>query len=111
MPGPDATPQFPSLAPGDGGYESFYLRAVDPKRPCGVWLRHTVLKSPGEPAVGSLWAVVFDADEPGLGQLATGGVRVLGEPLPELDAQRVVLGGQLEVHERSTYTSTRREAP
>ena len=64
MPGPQATPQFPNLAIGDGGYESFYLRAVDPDRPRGAWLRHTVLKAPGEQAVGSLWAVVFDADEP-----------------------------------------------
>lgn len=64
MPGLQATPQFPRMATGDGGYESFYLRAVDPLHARGVWLRHTVLKSPGKPAVGSIWAVVFDADAP-----------------------------------------------
>lgn len=64
MPGLQATPQFPRMATGDGGYESFYLRAVDPLHPRGVWLRHTVLKSPGKPAAGSIWAVVFDADAP-----------------------------------------------
>lgn len=61
---PEATPQFPSFSIGDGGYESFYLRAVDPSSPRGVWLRHTVHKAPGKAAVGSIWAVVFDADAP-----------------------------------------------
>lgn len=58
------TPQFPSFALADGGYESFYMRAVDPERPRSVWLRHTVHKSPGHGAVGSIWATIFDAERP-----------------------------------------------
>ena len=41
------------------GYESYYLRAVDPERPRGVWLRHTTLGD-----VGSTWLTLFDADAP-----------------------------------------------
>ncbi|HTY96137.1 MAG TPA: hypothetical protein VMB91_03790 [Solirubrobacteraceae bacterium] len=44
-----------------GGYESFYLRAVSPSAPVGVWIRYTVHKRPGEPALGSVWCTVFDA--------------------------------------------------
>jgi hypothetical protein len=42
-------------------YESFYLRAVAPDRPLGVWIRHTVHKPPGHPPRGSVWCTVFDA--------------------------------------------------
>jgi hypothetical protein len=42
-------------------YESFYLRAVSPQEPVGVWIRHTVHKRPGERARGSVWCTVFDA--------------------------------------------------
>jgi hypothetical protein len=42
-------------------YESFYLRAVSPSEPLGVWIRHTVSKPPGAPARGSVWCTVFDA--------------------------------------------------
>jgi hypothetical protein len=41
--------------------ESFYLRAVSPDEPVGVWLRYTVHKRPGEAARGSLWCTIFDA--------------------------------------------------
>jgi hypothetical protein len=41
------------------GYESYYLRAVDPQRPRSVWLRHTTLGD-----VGSTWLTLFDADAP-----------------------------------------------
>lgn len=58
------TPRFPALAPGDGGYESFYMRAVDPHAPRSAWLRHTVHKSPGSGAVGSIWVTLFDAGAP-----------------------------------------------
>jgi hypothetical protein len=44
-----------------GMYESFYLRAVSPVEPIGVWIRHTVHKQPGRPARGSVWCTVFDA--------------------------------------------------
>jgi hypothetical protein len=41
-------------------YESFYLRAVAPDRPLGVWIRYTVHKRPGAAPKGSLWFTVFD---------------------------------------------------
>jgi hypothetical protein len=44
-----------------GRYESWYLRAVDPRAPRGVWIRHTVLQRPGGPSAGSLWCTVWDA--------------------------------------------------
>jgi hypothetical protein len=53
----ELTPRFPF--PG-GGYESIYLRAVDPRARRGLWLRHTVHQAPGEEPVGSVWVVAFD---------------------------------------------------
>ncbi len=50
------TTRFPF--PG-GGYESVYLRAVDPDDRRGLWLRHTVHQAPGHDPVGSVWAVAF----------------------------------------------------
>jgi hypothetical protein len=44
-----------------GRYESWYLRAVDPHAPRGVWIRHTTLERPGGPPVRSLWCTVWDA--------------------------------------------------
>jgi len=44
-----------------GMYESFYLRAVSPEEPVGVWIRHTVHKPPGRPPRGAVWCTVFDA--------------------------------------------------
>jgi hypothetical protein len=52
---------FPRVARGAGMYESFYLRAVAPDQPLGVWIRHTVHKAPGQPPRGSIWCTVFDA--------------------------------------------------
>jgi hypothetical protein len=52
---------FPSASLRVGMYESFYLRAVSPDEPVGVWIRHTVHKRPGERARGSVWCTVFDA--------------------------------------------------
>jgi len=45
-------------------YESFYLRAVAPHEPLGVWIRYTVHKRPGERPRGSLWCTVFDGESP-----------------------------------------------
>ena len=59
---PALIPRFTGFAPGAGGYESIYLRAVDPQRPRGMWLRHTVHQAPGRPAVGSVWSVVYDPE-------------------------------------------------
>jgi hypothetical protein len=52
---------FPHAAAKTGMYESFYLRAVSPEEPVGVWFRYTVHKRPGRAAQGSLWCTVFDA--------------------------------------------------
>jgi hypothetical protein len=41
-------------------YESFYLRAVSPDEPLGVWIRYTVHKRPGAAPNGSLWFTLFD---------------------------------------------------
>lgn len=43
-------------------YESHYLRAVDPARPRGVWIRHTSNQRPGEEPTGELWCTVWDAE-------------------------------------------------
>jgi hypothetical protein len=51
---------FPAAPMGAGMYESFFLRAVSPQEPVGVWIRHTVHKPPGEQARGSVWCTVFD---------------------------------------------------
>ena len=52
---------FPDAPKRAGMYESFYLRAVAPQEPVGVWVRYTVHKRPGERAKGSVWCTVFDA--------------------------------------------------
>jgi hypothetical protein len=52
---------FPRARARSGMYESFYLRAVSPTEPVGVWIRHTVQKPPGQRAHGSVWCTVFDA--------------------------------------------------
>jgi hypothetical protein len=51
---------FPHVSERSGMYESFYLRAVSPHEPIGVWIRYTVHKPSGAPARGSLWCTVFD---------------------------------------------------
>jgi hypothetical protein len=51
---------FPSVSARAGMYESFYLRAVSPHEPLGVWIRYTVEKAPGEQPRGSVWCTVFD---------------------------------------------------
>jgi hypothetical protein len=55
------TAVFPSSPLEKGMYESFYLRAVSPEEPVGVWFRYTVHKRPGQAPRGSLWCTVFDA--------------------------------------------------
>ena len=61
-----ARTMFTGLERGDGGYESYFLRAVAPDRPRALWLRHTVHKQPGKDPVGSIWLTLFDrsADAP-----------------------------------------------
>ncbi|HEY8516240.1 MAG TPA: hypothetical protein VIS07_12060 [Candidatus Binatia bacterium] len=45
-----------------GHYESFFVRANDPRRPQAFWIRYTIFSPEGRPedARGELWAVVFD---------------------------------------------------
>jgi hypothetical protein len=43
-------------------YESHYLRAVDPARPRGAWIRHTSHQRAGEAPTGALWCTVWDAE-------------------------------------------------
>lgn len=45
-------------------YESFYLRAVAPDRPAGVWIRYTVHKPSGRPPKGSVWCTVWEGAAP-----------------------------------------------
>jgi len=52
---------FPHARARAGMYESFYLRAVSPDEPVGIWIRHTVHKAPGQTPRGSVWCTVFDA--------------------------------------------------
>jgi hypothetical protein len=52
---------FPQARARHGMYESFYLRAVAPQQPLGVWIRYTVQKPRGRAPRGSLWCTVFDA--------------------------------------------------
>ena len=54
--------RFPHVAPDKGHYESFYLRAVDPQRPRGAWIRHTTHQRPGRPPTGSVWCTYSDAE-------------------------------------------------
>lgn len=51
---------FPGASRRAGMYESFYLRAVHPELPLGVWVRCTVHKRSGEPPRGSVWCTVFE---------------------------------------------------
>jgi hypothetical protein len=81
-----AEPIFARATSGAGMYESFYLRAVSPEEPVGIWLRHTIHKRPGLPARGSIWCTVFDSR--------------LGAPFMEkLSSDRVVVpdGGWIEI--------------
>jgi hypothetical protein len=56
-----STAIFPTAPLRSGMYESFYLRAVSPTDPVGVWIRHTIHKPPGRQPTGSVWCTVFDA--------------------------------------------------
>jgi hypothetical protein len=74
----DARAVFPQVPLRTGMYESFYLRAVSPTEPVGVWIRHTVHKARGCPARGSVWCTVFDAaaGRPFMHKLSSQTVRV-----------------------------------
>ena len=65
-----AAPRFPGLAPGDGLYESYFIKARHPERAQAFWMRHTIHKRPDHDATASVWLTVFDADA---GQPVTAG--------------------------------------
>jgi hypothetical protein len=69
-------PRWPGVRAGRGHYESYFLRAVDPTEPRGVWIRYTVSVPPGGRATGQLWCTLFDRE-----RARTSAVRVdAGEP-------------------------------
>ena len=43
-----------------GRYESHFLGAVDPARPRGAWIRHTLHARPGEAPTEAFWRTVWD---------------------------------------------------
>ncbi|HEX8120468.1 MAG TPA: hypothetical protein VF549_04300 [Solirubrobacteraceae bacterium] len=57
-----AAPRFPDAGPGDGLYESYFLKGHHPERPQAFWIRHTIHKRPGHDPIGSVWLTLFDAD-------------------------------------------------
>ena len=59
-----AAARWPTVQPGRGHYESFYLRAVHPTQPRGVWIRYTVTMPAGGEPYGQLWFTYFDRDAP-----------------------------------------------
>ena len=62
---PDAVaPRWPAVRAGRGHYESWFLRAVHPTEPRGVWIRYTVSVPPGGHATGQLWCTLFDRERP-----------------------------------------------
>jgi hypothetical protein len=46
----------------EGRYESHFLRAVDPDRPRGVWIRYTSHQRPEQAPTSALWCTYFDAE-------------------------------------------------
>jgi hypothetical protein len=58
-------PVFGSAPLRKGMYESFYLRAVAPQEPLGLWIRYTVHKRPGHAPRGSVWCTFFDGTRRG----------------------------------------------
>jgi hypothetical protein len=50
--------------PGQGHYESFFVRGNHPTAPLAFWIRYTLLVPKARPkdAVAELWAIVFDGE-------------------------------------------------
>ena len=57
--------RFPRVGPGNGHYESFYIKATRPGGGQGIWIRHTVHKRPDAEPSASIWLTLFDADANG----------------------------------------------
>ena len=86
---------FPQARARKGMYESFYLRAVAPQQPLGVWIRHTVQKPSGCAPRGSLWCTVFDATRgaPFMHKLTSDRLRVRPDAWIEVGAPAAGGGG------------------
>src|SRR4051812_34942119 len=80
-------PRWPSVRSGRGHYESYYVRAVDPARPRGLWIRYTVSVPPGGRPSGRLWCALFDRSRPG-----PRGLRTAGDDVGTDDAGLVGIG-------------------
>jgi len=76
-----AAARWPDVAAGRGHYESFYLRAVDPRGGRGVWIRYTVSVAPGGRPEGQLWFTLYDR-----GSSAPRALRVEAGPATTADA-------------------------
>lgn len=57
-------PRLPTAPLGAALYESHYLTATCPDGGRAVWVRHTALKRPGEPARLTAWLTLFDVAAP-----------------------------------------------
>ena len=57
----EAKAVFSDASEGAGLYESFFVRAVSPDEPIGLWIRYTVQKAPGQWPTGAVWCTIFDA--------------------------------------------------
>jgi hypothetical protein len=66
----DARAMFAGARARTSMYESFYLRAVSPDEPVGVWIRYTVEKAAGRAPSGALWCTVPLASFDGVLELA-----------------------------------------
>ena len=97
-PSPLSIARFPNVPPSGAHYESFYLKAADPRRRRAVWIRYTVLKRPGEEARASLWCTIWPEDESplatkltvGASELRTGEGELIGIGESRMDDGRVV---------------------
>lgn len=76
--------RWPDVVAGRAHYESYYLRAVDPRGGRGVWIRYTVSVAPHGDPEGQLWFTAFDRSAPaprgirvGAGRPATGNAWIL----------------------------------
>lgn len=83
---PPTAARRPTRRAGGGHYESYYLRAVDPGEPRGVWIRYTVTVPPDSCPAGQLWFTYFT--RPGPPRAVR---RDCGEP-PSGDATGIRLG-------------------
>ncbi len=105
---------FASAPRRAGMYESFYLRAVSPEEPVGVWIRYTVHKRPGQPPRGSVWCTVFYATRgrPFMAKLTTDDLRVpTGGWIAVGDSQMTPRDAQGSCGEASWSLSFRSEEP